>query len=222
MRFKIDLKIFLFLILYYFTNQIESYVMIIIFAIIHEMGHLVAGLLMGMKPEKIELRPYGLSISFFLTPKDYNKKFKNANLLEVKKIIVAIAGPLTNLVIIFIALNTKLDIFSDLMIIYANILLLIFNLLPIYPLDGGRILKGVLHIFFGKRRSEKYINSISFFTLLIVTFLASLGVFYTENISIFLITICIWGFYLKQDRLYKNKMKIYNLIDKTIEIDTNK
>ena len=137
MRFKIDLKIFLFLILYYFTNQIESYVMIIIFAIIHEMGHLVAGLLMGMKPEKIELRPYGLSISFFLTPKDYNKKFKNANLLEVKKIIVAIAGPLTNLVIIFIALNTKLDIFSDLMIIYANILLLIFNLLPIYPLDGG-------------------------------------------------------------------------------------
>ncbi len=222
MRFKIDLKIFLFIILYYFTKQIETYVMIIIFAIIHEMGHLITGLLMGMKPEKIELRPYGLSISFFLTPKDYNKKIKKANLLEIKKIIVAIAGPITNVIIIFIVLNTKIDILSDLMIIYANILLLLFNLLPIYPLDGGRILKGILHIFLGKRKAEKYINSISFCTLLIVTFLASIGVLYTENVSIFLITICIWGFYLKQDRLYKNKIKIYNLIDKTIEINANK
>ena len=73
MRFKIDLKIFLFLILFYFTRQIETYVTIIIFAIFHEMGHLLAGLTMGMKPEKIELMQYGLSISFTLSPKDYNK-----------------------------------------------------------------------------------------------------------------------------------------------------
>ena len=61
MQFKIDLKIFLFLLLFYFTKQIETYVLIIIFAIIHELGHLVAGLLVGMKPEKIELKPYGVS-----------------------------------------------------------------------------------------------------------------------------------------------------------------
>ena len=34
MRFRIDLKIFLFLILFYFTKQIETYVIIIVFAII--------------------------------------------------------------------------------------------------------------------------------------------------------------------------------------------
>lgn len=222
MRFKIDLKIFLFLILFYFTKQIETYVMIIIFAIIHELGHLIAGLAMGMRPEKMELKPYGVSISFKLTPKDYNQKIIRGNLLEVKKIFVALAGPLTNLLIIFIAINIEVDLFSNLMIIYANLLLILFNLLPIYPLDGGRILKGILHIFFGKRNSEKYINTFSFLILILITFIASIGVFYMENISIFLITIFLWMLYLKEDIVYRKKNKIYDLIEKTIEIETNK
>ena len=102
MRFRIDLKIFLFLILFYFTKQIETYTIIILFAIIHELGHLAAGLIMGMQPEKIELTPYGVSISFKLKIKDYNKKIYKGNLLEIKKILVAISGPLTNLLIIFL------------------------------------------------------------------------------------------------------------------------
>ena len=45
MRFRIDLKIFLFLIVFYFTKQIEIYIIMIIFAIIHELGHLICGLI---------------------------------------------------------------------------------------------------------------------------------------------------------------------------------
>lgn len=222
MRFRIDLKIFLFLLLFYFTKQIETYVMIIVFAMIHELGHLIAGLAMGMRPEKMELKPYGVSISFKLTTKDYNQKIIKGNLLEVKKIFVALAGPLTNLLIIFIAINIEIDLFSNLMIIYANLLLILFNLLPIYPLDGGRILKGILHIFFGKRSSEKYTNIFSFFVLILVTFVASIGVYYMENISIFFITIFLWMLYLKEDMVYRKKNKIYDLIEKTIEIERNK
>ena len=70
MRFRIDLKIFIFLILFYFTKQIQIYAMIMIFAIIHELGHLLAGLLMGMKPEKIEIMPFGVSISFKINVKE--------------------------------------------------------------------------------------------------------------------------------------------------------
>ena len=222
MRFRIDLKIFLFLILFYFTKQIETYVIIIVFAIIHELGHLIAGLIMGMKPEKIELMPYGISISFKLKPKDYNKKILKANLLEIKKLLVAIAGPLTNLLIIIFATHLKVELFSNLIIIYANLLLILFNLVPIYPLDGGRILKGILHIFLGKRKAERYTNSISFIILIILTFIASIGIYYMENISIFIITIFLWGLYLKQDKIDRNKNKIYDLIEKTIEISENK
>ena len=222
MRFKIDFKIFLFLILFYFTKQIETYVMIISFAVIHELGHLIAGLTMGMKPEKIELMPYGLSISFKLTPTDYNTTILNGNLLTIKKIVVALAGPLTNLVIICIAFNIEVGLFSNLMIIYANLLLILFNLLPIYPLDGGRILKGILHIFFGKKKAEKYSNYLSFATLIIMTFIASIAIFYMKNISIFLITIFLWILYIKQDIVYRRKIKIYDLIEKTIENEENK
>lgn len=91
MRFRIDLKIFLFIILFYLTKQIEVYAMIMFFAIIHELGHLVAGLILGMRPEKMEIMPYGVSIAFKLKPKDYNKKIRKGNFLELKKIIVATA-----------------------------------------------------------------------------------------------------------------------------------
>ena len=91
MRFRIDLKIFLFIVLFYFTKQIEIYAMIMFFALIHEFGHLISGLLLGMKPQKMEIMPYGISISFKLMPEDYNRKIKNGNQFELKKIIVAIS-----------------------------------------------------------------------------------------------------------------------------------
>ena len=212
MRFRIDLKIFIFLILFYFTKQIQVYAMIMIFAIIHELGHLIAGLLMGMKPEKIEIMPFGVSISFKINIKDYNRKIKNGNTLELKKIMVAAAGPITNFIIILITCNLNMEIVKSLIIIYTNFLIMIFNLLPIYPLDGGRILKGILHIYFGRRKSEKYINNISKITIIIITAISSILILYIKNISIFLIDMYLWYLVIKEDLKYKKREEIYKKI----------
>lgn len=222
MRFRIDLKIFLFIILFYFTKQIEIYAMIMFFAILHEFGHLLAGLLLGMKPEKMEIMPYGVSISFRLTPEDYNQKIGYGNRLELKKILVAFAGPITNFIMIVILLQINIDVFSGFMILYSNLLLILFNLLPIYPLDGGRIIKGILHMFFGKIKAEKYSNCISFTMLMIVTFVSSIAIYQLENIAIFLIVLALWGIFIKEDRIYQRRNKIYNLVKKSIENKSNK
>ena len=212
MRFRIDLKIFIILVLFYFTKQIEIYALIMIFAIIHELGHLVAGILMGMKPEKIELMPFGLSVSFKININEYNKKIKKGNNLETKKILIALAGPLTNLIMILITYRLKIDIIKSMLIIYTNFLIMIFNLLPIYPLDGGRILKGILHISFGKRKSEKYINNISKITIIIITAITSILILYIQNISFILIDIYLWYLIIKEDLIYKKREDIYKKI----------
>lgn len=212
MRFRIDLKIFIFLVLFYFTKQIEIYALIMIFAIIHELGHLVAGILMGMKPEKIELMPFGLSVSFKININEYNKKIKKGNNLETKKILIALAGPLTNLIMILITYRLKIDIIKSMLIVYTNFLIMIFNLLPIYPLDGGRILKGILHISFGKRKSEKYINNISKITVIIITAITSILILYIQNISFILIDIYLWYLIIKEDLIYKKREEIYKKI----------
>ena len=214
MRIRIDLKIFIFLILFILTRQIEIYALMMVFAIIHELGHMISGILLGLKIEKMELMPYGVSVSFRITTKDYNNKIKNGNLLELKKIIVAIAGPLTNLLIAII--TYYLDIGEELkaLVVYSNILLLLFNLIPVYPLDGGRILKSILHILFGKKTAEKYINNISFVLLLFLTFVSSIAIIYLKNIAIFLIIAFLWLMYIKEDKVYRRKENIYKLLEK--------
>ena len=49
-----------------------------------------------------------------------------------------------------------------------------------YPLDGGRIVKGILHIFLGKMKAEKYTNCISFVTLILITCFCLTGCSYIE------------------------------------------
>ena len=213
MVFRIDLKIFLLLILFYITKQIEFYAIIMFFAIIHELGHLLTGLTLGMKPKKIELKLFGLSVSFKISINEYNKKIKKANMLEVKKIIVALAGPITNLLIILIANFIHLNDYQKNMIIYSNLLLILINMLPIFPLDGGRVLKGLLHIILGKNKAEKYSNKISFITLILLTISASILILYIKNIAIFLIIVVLFAIHIRETQIYKNRQKIMQIIE---------
>ena len=208
MRFRIDLKIFLFIILFCISKQIEIYIIMIIFAFLHEIGHLIAGLILGLKPEKIEIIPVGLTVSFKVNIEGINKKKGNGNMFVIKEIIVAIAGPIVNLLIFIITLLNEEKTYLNNLIMYSNLLIFIFNLIPIYPLDGGRILKGILHIIFGKRTSYKITYDISIISNIILTAICSIAILYYKNIAIFLIVAYVWIILIREINRYNRIKKI--------------
>ncbi len=202
MVLKIDLKIFIFFVLFYITKQIELYATIMVLCVIHELGHVVMGLIMGFKIEKIQIMPLGLSVSFKVDIDDYNKKIKKGNILQFKKIAISAAGPLTNLVLLLLVLNTNINfkIVSNETLAYANIIIMLFNLLPIYPLDGGRILKELIHIFEGSIKSKIYIRKISKAVIILITMVGSIALIYLKNIAIFFIITYLWIVVIKENR----------------------
>lgn len=209
MSFKIDLKIFFFIVIFYFTKQMEIYSYMMFFAFIHELGHLITGVFLDFEPKSISLTPLGFSINFRISEIQYNKKLYKSTFVELKKIIIAMAGPLTNVIIILFCIFSKTELDNKEFIVYSNLLIAFFNFLPIYPLDGGRVLKSVLNISLGRKKAYTYILYFSNFLMFILTFIASIGVYYFKNIAIFLVVVILWGIVLKENNYVRMKINLY-------------
>ena len=222
MSIKIDLKIFLFLFLFLLTSQIEIYIILMLFAIIHEIGHLVAGLILKFKTKKISFTPVGLSISFNVNPEEYNCNEKNIRPLNIKKAIIAISGPLTNLIISTIAIiiakfNTNFaNTYIYQLIVFSNFLIAIFNLIPIYPMDGGRIIKEVLKIAFGNKKAYKITYIFSKTILIILTAISSIAILYLQNIAILIIIAYLWYLEVLEIRKYNRRKNIEKIVNEYV------
>ena len=221
MSIKIDLSLILFILIFCFTSQIEIYLLLLLFALIHEIGHLCVGMCLGFRPQEFKIHPIGMKIEFKPQYEGYNQKIKRANILAVKRGIIAVAGPLTNFIIICILvivqninpqiLEWNIGNINYITIIYANFLIGIFNLIPIYPLDGGRILKEIFYITVGLKKAYTYTYRASKITLILLTVLSSIAILYLQNISILIILAYLWGLVLIQRKQYYTKKKIEDM-----------
>lgn len=166
--------------------------------------------------------PLGFIVSFRIDTKNYNKKIFKANSLIVKKLIVAVAGPLTNLILItiFILLDKKV-IFTipTEYLIYSNILVFIFNMLPIYPLDGGRIIKNITHIFWGKIKSLKITHLISNVSVIFLSLVTIYLIIASKNIVYMFMLAYIWTLIIKENKTLKLKIKMYKILQKYLAIN---
>lgn len=76
MKFRIDLKILFFVLLFFLTKQLDLYILVMLFALIHECSHLILGLLLGFKIRSIELMPFGFFTDLQANIDDYNVKIR--------------------------------------------------------------------------------------------------------------------------------------------------
>ena len=114
--------------------------------LIHELGHSIMGLLLKFKLKKIEIYPYG----------GCSKLEYDINTPIIKEFLVLIMGPIFQLLFMLIVFYLKIDV-PNYFYTY-NYFILIFNLMPIYPLDGGRLLHLMLCIVFSYFNSLKNLN----------------------------------------------------------------
>lgn len=217
MKIRIDLKILIFFAIFYFTNQLKIYLIIMFFCLLHELGHICMGIVLKMKLEKIEIMSCGLASAFQANFDDFNIKIGNTNLLELKKIIIALSGPIVSLILAIIFSYIKIPYITQQEAVYSNLLILFFNLIPLYPLDGGRIIKGILEILLDKEDVETIVDRISIVTLIILTVISSIAVYYFKNIAIFLICIFLW-IGLKFDSLREKVINLLLFCDKNSKI----
>lgn len=159
------------------------------------------GAILGLKIRKFHIMPFGFKITFEETG-NYQKN-------EIKKILISAIGPFTNLLIMVLAIILKLH--SN--IIYSNLIIAIFNLLPIYPLDGGRILKALLKTKITPQKTNYIINKISNITIITLTAITSVLILYIKNIAIVFVLAYLWYIVIRENKRYNLIKKVYALIE---------
>lgn len=206
MKIEINLKILFLLILLFFIDNINTYFVFLLFILIHELAHLFVGILIGGRPQKMIISIFGISIDFY----SYGKN------KTISKLIFFLIGPLTNIFIGYVCCRYMKDSYIKELIVYTNFALGIFNLFPILPLDGGKILKEVFKVICGFEKSNEIMIFISKAFLMIVSFIYGILIIKIKNIMILFLLLYLWYLYSIEEKKYilylKTKAAIKNII----------
>ena len=150
-------------------------------ATFHESAHIFFYYVFNAKIDKIKILPFGISASFS----------SSANLSYKKENVALYSGPFFNFLLaaFFFVLSKKTRTEGAEVFILYNFAYFAVNLLPIYPLDGGRILKNFLLMRLDDEKALKISNTV---TLIFLSFLFIIGIFTTvfySNISLISVSI---------------------------------
>ncbi|MBQ2696209.1 MAG: site-2 protease family protein [Clostridia bacterium] len=117
-----------------FHTMLTAYAVVFV----HELFHLFATLLVRERVGSVIIMPFGMTLRL------------SARIVRQpgKEIFIALAGPFSNLLMLFItyALRARIPVLPMSLYVFwfLNLAVLLLNLLPCLPLDGGRVLKAIL------------------------------------------------------------------------------
>ncbi len=136
-KIKINFLLLILLPLYFYYGYGVEISVCLISVFLHEFSHVFVSNKIGLDMIEIEMFPFG----------GVAKSKESFWISTIDEIFISIAGPIMNfvIVIIFIFINKvapNINIIE--IIIKANLIIGLFNVLPIFPLDGGRILRSYI------------------------------------------------------------------------------
>ena len=172
LKIKLDNSFYFFLLLILLTGLFKEFTFIFILLFFHELGHAMMGIILKWQVISITFYPYGGKTLF-------NKR-ENSKINE--EILILLAGPISQIITYHI-----LNIFFSYSYIYSyHLTILIFNLLPILTLDGGKLVNLLLNKIFNYLTSFYISIILSFLTLISLLIFC---LFNYQNLNLFLLLI---------------------------------
>lgn len=154
--------------------------------LIHEAGHGIAAGLLGEQIASIELTPFGGMMAY--APEKSPHK-------GIQGMIIAAAGPLANYLLLLLlpTLSGVLRYETICQLASANFAMLCINLLPVLPLDGGRIVFCVGYYFF---RVAALISLLTALGVLAGILMIGLAIYGAARLQLLNLSLIIVGGYL--------------------------
>ena len=146
-----------------FTARFKELLLLFCIVLVHELGHAFAAVYYNWRIKQIQLLPFGGVVEM--------EEHGNKSLKE--ELIVVMAGPIQHIWMIAVAyiLYQTGWVTDDLyhFFIWNNVIILGFNLLPIWPLDGGKVLFNVLSYRFPYLQAHEKMMKLScvFFSVIL-------------------------------------------------------
>jgi stage IV sporulation protein FB len=179
----------------YITRHLEIFYITDAVMTLHELAHLLAAKIIGLKIAYIAFYPFGV-----------NLKLKNKMICRLSdEIILYLAGPCINILLACAALvlykyypNSWLRFFYG-----SNIILFVINMLPVVPLDGGIIVKKLLMYRIGYKLAGKIMTVISVFFVSGLLMLGGYVLYVTQfNYSVLFLAVFLFGNIFTQKEKY--------------------
>lgn len=174
-----------------FTGCFRNIIILTSIIIIHEMGHYLTSIITKINVSKIIIYPYG----------GLTKIDDKINISINRELMVAVSGIIFQSIYYYLIIN--MNIFRDSTIELFKLYhysILYFNILPIYPLDGSKMLNLVLCKIIPYRISNIITIIISIITIVVVSSIMSYN--YTYIMVVCILLYDIYRFVWELDYLY--------------------
>ena len=148
--FKIHPLAYITALIFILIGYFKFYLSFMLVLFIHELGHITLSLIFKWHIKSIILLPLGLLLKFE----------DNLNKPLIEELIISLSGIIFQLIFITFIHNYYLVLSSN--------IILIFNILPIYPLDGSKVINIILNKITNFKTSYFLTLLLSFITLIIL------------------------------------------------------